>query len=74
MVRGGIGKFLSDDVGTIARKERGDRRLELCVGALDVFLVVVLVAVGAVVGERGVGAEAILIDVKCHILCELAVT
>ena len=51
MVRGGIGKFLSDDVGTIARKERGDRRLELCVGVLDVFQVVVLVAVGAVVGE-----------------------
>ena len=44
MVRGGIGKFLSDDVRSITRKERGDRRLELCVGALDVFLVVVLIA------------------------------
>ena len=74
MVCGGIGKFLSDDVRSITRKERGDRRLELCVGALDVFLVVVLIAVGAVVGERGVGAKAVLIDIECHILCELSVT
>ena len=71
---GGVGEPLADDVGAIAGEQGGYGRLCLSVGALDVLLIVVLVTVGTVVGERGIGAEAVLKDVETDRLRELSVS
>ena len=73
MLMGGVGEPLADDVGAIAGEQGGYGRLCLSVGALNVLLIVVLVTVGTVVGKRGIGAEAVLIDVEVDGLCELSV-
>ena len=74
MLIGGIGEFLSEGVGTIARKQRGYGCLRFCVGALDVFKVVVAIAVSPIVAKRGVRSEAVLIDVERDVLRELSVS
>ena len=66
--RGRVGELLADEVRAIARKQRGDGGLRLGVTALHILLSVGLIAVGAVVGIGGVGAEAILIDVEADAL------
>ena len=40
----------------------------------DVFKVRSLIAVGTVVGKRGIGAEAVMIDVKVNRLCQYAMS
>ena len=71
MLIGGIGEFLSDEVRAIACKKRGYRLLCFCFRTFEVFQVVVLVAVGTVVGERGVRAKAFAVDIKIDRLREL---
>ena len=73
MLGGGVGEFLSNDVRAIACKEGSYRPLGLRVRALDVFQVSRLVAVGLVVIERGVGTEAVLVDVEVDGFCQHAV-
>ena len=73
MLAGGIGEPLADDVGGIAGEQGGYGRLCLRVRTLDVLLAVVLVTVGTVVDERGVGTEALMVDVQAHVLGQLAV-
>ena len=73
MLSGSIGEFLSEDVRAITRKVRGYRPLCFCIRALDIFQVIVLIAVGLVVTERGVRAKAVFVDIKADRLGQYAV-
>ena len=74
MLIGVVGKFLSEDVRAITRKQGGYCLLCLCIRTFDVFKVRSLIAVGTVVSKRGIGAEAVFVDVEADGLCQYAMS
>ena len=71
---GRISEFLSYDVGAVASEQRCDGGLSLRIRAFHIFQAAVLVTVFLVVRERGVGAEAMGVDIEIDRLGELAMT
>ena len=74
MLTGCVGEFLTEDTGTVSSEVGCYRLLCLRIGALDVFQVVVLIAVSTMMCERGIGTDLSLIDVQSYTLRQDSVT
>ena len=72
MFIGCIGELLAHEIGAITREERGNRRLSFGLGALDILHIIDAVAVGLVARERGIGAEAVFVNIQGDVLGQLA--
>ena len=71
---GSEGELLPNDARAVARKVGGYGLLGLRVRAFLILQRTVLIAVGAVVGKRGIGPKAVLEDVDIDALCQNAMS